>query len=93
MEYFAGLDVSMEETHVIIVDRDGKVILASLQASLRAVGEVTVTQANWVQRSASLALSENDGGMTTVAFALCGILLNSNLKLSMLGYTDGRLLR
>ena len=27
MEYFAGLDVSMEETHVIVVDRDGKVIL------------------------------------------------------------------
>src|SRR6202045_5413366 len=27
MEYFAGLDVSMEETHVIGVDRDGKVIL------------------------------------------------------------------
>ena len=27
MEYFAGLDVSMDETHVIVVDRDGKVIL------------------------------------------------------------------
>jgi transposase len=27
MEYFAGLDVPMEETHVIVVDRDGKVIL------------------------------------------------------------------
>jgi transposase len=27
MEYFAGLDVSMEETHVCVVDRDGKVIL------------------------------------------------------------------
>jgi transposase len=27
MEYFAGLDVSMEETHVSIVDREGKVIL------------------------------------------------------------------
>src|SRR3984893_8221577 len=27
MEYFAGLDVSMNETHVIVVDRDGKVIL------------------------------------------------------------------
>ena len=46
MEYFAGLDVSMEETHVIVVDRDGKVILASLQASLRAVGEVTATPEN-----------------------------------------------
>jgi hypothetical protein len=27
MEYFAGLDVSMEETHVSVVDRDGKVVL------------------------------------------------------------------
>ena len=27
MEYFAGLDVSMEETHVCVVDRDGKIIL------------------------------------------------------------------
>jgi transposase len=26
MEYFAGLDVSMEETHVCVVDRDGGVI-------------------------------------------------------------------
>jgi transposase len=26
MEYFAGLDVSMEETHVCIVDRDGEVV-------------------------------------------------------------------
>jgi hypothetical protein len=24
MEYFAGLDVSMEETHVCVVDRAGK---------------------------------------------------------------------
>jgi predicted NBD/HSP70 family sugar kinase len=27
MKYFAGLDVSMEDTHVSVVDRDGKVIL------------------------------------------------------------------
>lgn len=26
MEYFAGLDVSMEETHVCVVDRDGEVV-------------------------------------------------------------------
>ena len=24
MEYFAGLDVSMEETHVCVLDRDGR---------------------------------------------------------------------
>ena len=26
MEYFAGLDVSMEETHICVVDRDGVVM-------------------------------------------------------------------
>jgi hypothetical protein len=27
MEYFAGLDVSMEETHICVVDRDGGMVL------------------------------------------------------------------
>jgi hypothetical protein len=27
MEYFAGLDVSMDETHICVVDRDGSVVL------------------------------------------------------------------
>lgn len=27
LDYFAGLDVSMEETHVCVIDREGKVIL------------------------------------------------------------------
>jgi hypothetical protein len=26
MEYFAGLDVSREETHVCVVDREGKIV-------------------------------------------------------------------
>jgi hypothetical protein len=26
MDYYAGLDVSMEETHICIVDRDGGVV-------------------------------------------------------------------
>jgi predicted NBD/HSP70 family sugar kinase len=26
MEYFAGLDISMEETHVCVVDREGAVV-------------------------------------------------------------------
>jgi len=26
MEYFAGLDISMEETHICVVDRDGVVM-------------------------------------------------------------------
>jgi transposase len=27
MEYFAGLDISMKETHICVVDRDGEVAL------------------------------------------------------------------
>jgi transposase len=34
MEYFAGLDVSMKETHICVVDRDGKVALETKAASL-----------------------------------------------------------
>ena len=29
MDYFAGLDISMEETHVCVVDRDGAVVRES----------------------------------------------------------------
>ncbi|GJE03565.1 IS110 family transposase [Methylobacterium isbiliense] len=36
MEYFAGLDVSMEETHVCVVDRDGAVIHQGKAASTPA---------------------------------------------------------
>ena len=34
MEYFAGLDVSMKETHICVVDRDGEVVLETKAASL-----------------------------------------------------------
>jgi hypothetical protein len=33
MDYFAGLDVSMEETHVCVVDRDGAVVFEGKSAS------------------------------------------------------------
>ena len=36
MEYFADLDVSMEETHVCVVDRDGAVIHQGKAASTPA---------------------------------------------------------
>jgi transposase len=36
MEYFAGLDVSMEETHICVVDRDGNVIHETRVASTPA---------------------------------------------------------
>ncbi len=34
MDYFAGLDISMDETHVCVVDRDGAVIHEGKSASL-----------------------------------------------------------
>jgi hypothetical protein len=33
MDYFAGLDISMDETHVCIVEREGEVVHASKTAS------------------------------------------------------------
>jgi hypothetical protein len=30
MEYFAGLDISMNETHICVVDRNGKVALEAI---------------------------------------------------------------
>ncbi len=34
MEYFAGLDVSMKETHICVVDRDGGVVLEAMATTL-----------------------------------------------------------
>jgi hypothetical protein len=33
MEYFAGLDISMDETHLCVVDRDGAVVYEGESAS------------------------------------------------------------
>jgi transposase len=33
MDYFAGLDISMDETHVCVVDRDGAVVYEGESAS------------------------------------------------------------
>jgi transposase len=33
MDYFAGLDISMEETHICVVDRDGAVVYEAKTAS------------------------------------------------------------
>jgi hypothetical protein len=33
MDYFAGLDISMDETHVCVLDREGEVIYESKAAS------------------------------------------------------------
>jgi hypothetical protein len=34
MEHFAGLDVSMKETHVCVVDREGEVVLETMATTL-----------------------------------------------------------
>ena len=33
MDYFAGLDISMDETHICVVDRDGAVVYEGKSAS------------------------------------------------------------
>lgn len=45
MEYFAGLDISMEETHVCVVDRDGAVIHQGKVPSTAADIEEELTKA------------------------------------------------
>jgi transposase len=45
MEYFAGLDISMQETHVCVVDRDGAVIHQGKVASTPADIEEELTKA------------------------------------------------
>ena len=43
MDYFAGLDISMDETHICVLDREGEVVRESKTVSTasdrRRVGE------------------------------------------------------
>ena len=45
MEYFAGLDVSMEETHICVVDRDGAVVHEVKAASSAVAIAAALTEA------------------------------------------------
>ena len=38
MDYFAGLDISMDETHVCVLDREGVVVRESKTASMTIPG-------------------------------------------------------
>ena len=54
MEYFAGLDVSMDETHICVVDRDGSVVLRDEDddfpcGNRGGAGEGTAVSANRVR--------------------------------------------
>ena len=50
MEYFAGLDVSMEETHVCVIDRDGKVILEARTPTVPKAIAATLAKGPTVER-------------------------------------------
>lgn len=50
MEYYAGLDVSMEETHICVVDRDGVVIHETRVASTPADIDAALMEAPACQR-------------------------------------------
>ena len=52
MEYFAGLDVSMKETHVCVVDREGGIVLETSTATLPEVIAAALTRAPDCQRVA-----------------------------------------
>ena len=45
MDYFAGLDISMDETHVCVVDREGAVVHQSKTASTAAAIAVELAKA------------------------------------------------
>jgi transposase len=50
MKYFAGLDVSMKETHVCVVDRDGEVVLETMAATLPEAIAAALAKAPICQR-------------------------------------------
>ncbi len=50
MEYFAGLDVSMEETQVCVVDRDGKIILEARTATAPKIIAAALAKGPAVER-------------------------------------------
>ena len=50
MEYFAGLDVSMKETHICVVNRDGGVVLEAMAATLPEAVAAALARAPDCQR-------------------------------------------
>jgi transposase len=50
MEYFAGLDVSMKETHVCVVDGDGEVVLETMATTLPEAIAAALAKAPSCQR-------------------------------------------
>jgi transposase len=63
MEHFAGLDVSMEETHICVVDRDGVVVLEA-----KATSSPAAIAAELAKGPASQRIVLETGRMTPMLF-------------------------
>ena len=50
MDYFAGLDISMKETHICVVDRDGYVSLETMAPTSPAAIAVELAMAPVLRR-------------------------------------------
>jgi hypothetical protein len=50
MDYFAGLDISMDETHVCVLDREGVVVRES-----KAESTAELSPTNWSKRRVVVA--------------------------------------
>ena len=53
MDYFAGLDISMDETHVCVLDREGVVVRESKTNSRRRLSPATWRKRQLVAASCS----------------------------------------
>ena len=56
MDYFAGLDISMDETHVCVLDREGMVVRES-----KAESTAQASPTNWPKRLVVVASSSRRG--------------------------------
>jgi transposase len=63
MEYFAGLDISMKETHICVVDRDGKVVYEA-----RAVTSPAAIAAELAKAPAAQRIVFETGRMATTLY-------------------------
>src|SRR6185503_9478566 len=50
MEYFAGLDISMKETHICVIDRDGGIVLEAKATTLPGAIAAELAKAPAAQR-------------------------------------------
>ena len=75
MDYFAGLDVSVKDTNVCIVDDTGKIIrevkVASEPEALLAVLKCPPLQANWIGSRAAVAMAVQRARRSRATGDLC----------------------